>query len=241
LLHFDFQSPNFNERADGQSPSMLLLHYTGMKTGSEAIERLCDPGSKVSAHYVVEEDGRVFQLVSDDKRAWHAGVSYWAGESDINSASIGVEIVNPGHEFGYRDFPDAQIESVIKLCGQIIEKYNISSGKVMGHSDVAPGRKTDPGELFPWERLAQSGIGLWPEVWDMDVQAAPDLLESDDSYHALLCEFGYSPAEDFDVVLEAYHRHFCPERFSEDSGGRFEGVGAARLLALLRQKNALSL
>lgn len=152
VLH-TYKSPNFNERAGGQAPSMIIIHYTDMKTGEEALERLCDPATEVSAHYVIEEDGRLFQLVEDDKRAWHAGVSEWDGQTDINSASIGIELVNPGHSHGYRPFPDVQIAVLIGLCRGLMAKYNIPLDRILGHSDVAPGRKVDPGELFPWDRL----------------------------------------------------------------------------------------
>lgn len=156
----DWRSPNFEERKNGVKPSMIIVHYTGMKTAQEALERLCSPESKVSAHYVVDEDGSIYQLVLEDKRAWHAGVSNWQGETDINSHSIGIELVNPGHEFGYRPFPDAQIEALIALCHDIRERHEIEW--VLGHEDVAPDRKQDPGELFPWSRLEQAGIGKLP-------------------------------------------------------------------------------
>ncbi|MCB1650820.1 MAG: N-acetylmuramoyl-L-alanine amidase [Alphaproteobacteria bacterium] len=151
-----YTSPNFEGRAEGQAPSMILIHYTGMQTGREALERLCDPAAKVSAHYVIEEDGRIFALVSEDKRAWHAGVSCWEGQTDINSLSIGIELVNPGHEWGYRPFPPAQMQSLAALCKDIMARHEIKT--VLGHSDVAPDRKQDPGELFDWAWLAAQGI-----------------------------------------------------------------------------------
>lgn len=152
LLH-NYKSPNFTARRGGHEiPSMIIIHYTGMKTGQEALERLCDPEAQVSAHYVIEENGDIYQLVDDDKRAWHAGASEWQGETDINSASIGIELVNPGHEWGYRDFPDVQIEALIELSKDLVERYGIPVERILGHSDVAPGRKQDPGELFPWDR-----------------------------------------------------------------------------------------
>lgn len=149
-----YQSPNYTERRGGHTaPSMIIIHYTGMKTGKEALERLCDPESEVSAHYVIEENGDIYQLVDDIHRAWHAGVSEWGGETDINSASLGIELVHPGHEWGYRDFMEPQIEALIGLCKALVSQYNIPLERVLGHEDVAPGRKQDPGELFPWERL----------------------------------------------------------------------------------------
>ncbi len=154
-------SPNFNER---KLPlSILVLHYTGMESGQAAIDRLRDPKAEVSAHYVVEEDGRVFGLVDENKRAWHAGRGEWAGVTDVNSASIGIEIVNGGHDYGLPDFPDVQIDSVIALCSAIVDRHAIKPVNVIGHSDLAPGRKTDPGEKFPWAKLAQAGLGLWPD------------------------------------------------------------------------------
>ncbi|MFZ2094551.1 MAG: N-acetylmuramoyl-L-alanine amidase, partial [Pseudolabrys sp.] len=155
-------SPNFDERKDGRSPDMILLHYTGMQTGEAALKQLTSPASKVSCHYVVFENGRIVQCVPEEKRAWHAGESSWAGETDINSRSIGVEIVNPGHEFGYKDFPLRQIAAVISLCKSIITRRGpISADRILAHSDVAPARKQDPGEKFPWGLLSESGIGHW--------------------------------------------------------------------------------
>jgi N-acetylmuramoyl-L-alanine amidase len=154
-------SPNFDTRR--APPDMLVLHYTGMETGEAALARLRDPEAKVSAHYLVEEDGRIFQLVPEERRAWHAGAGGWRGEDDCNAASIGIEIVNPGHEFGYRLFPEAQIAAVIALIGDIRDRWTIPDNRIIAHSDLAPARKTDPGELFPWKRLAEAGHGLWAE------------------------------------------------------------------------------
>jgi N-acetylmuramoyl-L-alanine amidase len=155
-------SPNHDDRALDRKADLILLHYTGMQTGEAALERLCSAESKVSSHYVVFEDGRIVQCVPEERRAWHAGVSFWAGETDINSCSIGVEIVNPGHEFGYIDFPLRQIAAVISLCKSIITRCGpISADRVLGHSDVAPTRKQDPGERFPWGLLHESGVGHW--------------------------------------------------------------------------------
>ena len=155
-------SPNFDERQGGD-PDMILLHYTGMQTADEALERLRDPVARVSSHYFVHENGNIVQMVPEAKRAWHAGVSSWGGETDINSRSIGIEIVNPGHDFGYPDFPIRQIAAVIALCRGIIARRAITRDRVLAHSDVAPARKQDPGEKFPWRLLAESGVGLWVE------------------------------------------------------------------------------
>ncbi|MEO5866412.1 MAG: N-acetylmuramoyl-L-alanine amidase, partial [Sphingomonas sp.] len=148
----DQPSPNFDDRL--LPVSMIVLHYTGMQDARSAIDRLCDPAAKVSAHYVVDEDGSIHRLVGEDKRAWHAGRSRWRGVEDVNSASVGIEIVNPGHEFGYRPFAEEQIDALIPLVAEIKERHGITRGNVVGHSDVAPSRKQDPGELFPWARLA---------------------------------------------------------------------------------------
>jgi len=159
-------SPNHDSR--GEAPDiprvdMLVLHYTGMQSGEAAIERLCDPAARVSAHYVVEEDGAIWRLVPEERRAWHAGVSCWEGQPALNAASIGIEIVNPGHEWGYRAFPEAQMAAVEALGADILSRRPIPPWRIVGHSDIAPDRKSDPGELFDWPRLAQAGIGLWPK------------------------------------------------------------------------------
>lgn len=229
-------SPNFDART--APPSMIVLHYTGMPTGEAALARLRDPEAKVSAHYLVEEDGRVFALVPEERRAWHAGVSFWKGERDVNSASIGVEIVNPGHEFGYRAFPEAQIEAVIALLADIRSRWEIADGRIVGHSDVAPARKADPGELFPWKRLAEAGHGLWIEP-----PAAPGapLSVGDEgtgvfALQAGLTRLGYDSApsgkydEDTAVIVRAFQRHWRPERID----GVADGETRARLVNLLR-------
>lgn len=154
-------SPNHNARK--RDVSLLVLHYTGMDTAEAAIERLCDPDAAVSAHYVVCEDGRVVQLVDEDRRAWHAGLGVWAGETDVNSASVGIEIVNGGHCYGLPEFPRAQITAVIELCEAVMARWTIHPAGVIGHSDLAPERKLDPGERFPWARLADYGVGVWPD------------------------------------------------------------------------------
>ena len=154
-------SPSFDTRT--LPVSLLILHYTGMETGSAAVERMCDVAAKVSAHYMIYEDGLIVSLVDEEKRAWHAGVSEWGGETNINSASIGIEIVNGGHDYGLPEFPDTQINAVIALSKEIMNRHNILPKNVLGHSDIAPARKQDPGEKFPWAGLAAAGVGLWPE------------------------------------------------------------------------------
>ncbi len=215
-------SPNFGERRSGIVPWILLLHYTGMESGQAAEEWLCDKRSQVSSHYVVHEDGRVVQLVSEQHRAWHAGASVWRGEHDINSASIGIEIVNPGHGFGYPDFPAQQIASVIGLCSGIIERHDIPSDCVLAHSDVAPGRKIDPGEKFPWVRLHQAGIGHFVEP--VPPGRPGDVLEPGvegsvvDRLQFMLSAYGYGVErtgcydEATRKAVDAFQRHFRPAR-----------------------------
>ena len=198
---------------------MLILHYTGMKTGEEALARLCDPAAKVSAHYMVEEDGRVFALVPEEKRAWHAGVSNWRGKEGLNDCSIGIEIVNPGHEFGYRPFPLAQMQAVIELCLKILGRHNIPARNIIAHSDVAPARKEDPGELFDWALLASKGIGLWPEIATSAQKVLHEIGERNDGvmeFQKGLAHYGYGITTDgtfgtkTEFVVRAFQRHFTP-------------------------------
>jgi N-acetylmuramoyl-L-alanine amidase len=229
-------SPNFDARTG--PPDMIVLHYTGMRTGAAALERLRDPAAKVSAHYLVEEDGRIFALVPEARRAWHAGKSFWRGETDINARSVGVEIVNPGHEFGYRPFPDGQIDAVIDLLADIRSRWSVDDARILGHSDVAPARKEDPGELFPWKQLAQAGHGLWVEP-----PAAPGaaLAEGDEgpgvfALQAGLNRLGYdsAPSGRYDgataTIVRAFQRHWRQQRFD----GAADGATRARLMALLK-------
>lgn len=208
----DRPSPNFNERRAGAPVDILLLHYTGMPTAEGALKRLCDPEAKVSSHYTIDEDGTVYRHVPEDKRAWHAGVSYWAGERDINARSIGIEIVNPGHEFGYRDFPEAQIAALIALAQGILQRHPIPPKRVLAHSDVAPRRKTDPGEKFPWARLAAAGVGVWPKHPRLDISRAVQVPEIQRDLAAI----GYEcPAtgvldEDTRFAVAAFQRHYRP-------------------------------
>jgi N-acetylmuramoyl-L-alanine amidase len=212
-------SPNFDERTGLARPDMIVLHYTGMQLSHEALQRLCDPKARVSAHYLVYENGSILQLVPEGKRAWHAGVSSWGGDADINSRSIGIEIANPGHEFGYPDFPARQIAAVITLCRGIIARNIIRPENIVAHSDVAPSRKQDPGEKFPWQRLAQSGVGLWVEP--APITDGPKLISNDsgDQVAALqkaLIDYGYGlePTGRYDAfvveTVTAFQRHFRP-------------------------------
>ena len=196
------RSPNQDERPKGNLVDMVVLHYTGMKNGEMAVERLCNPLAEVSAHYIVFEDGHLIQLVSEDRRAWHAGSAFWRGNTDINERSIGIEIVNPGHEFGLTKFPEKQMAALESLIIEIIQRYSISGHNIVGHSDVAPRRKIDPGELFDWRRLYKSGIGIWPN---------PSLVDSIDNVRAemLFSQFGYETV-DMKKTIEAFQRHFRP-------------------------------
>jgi len=228
---------NYEERPEGKYPYIILLHYTGMQTMAEAKERLSDPESKVSAHYLVDEDGTVYDLVPEDKRAWHAGVAYWKRESDVNSVSIGIEIVNPGHEFGYQLFPEGQMHAVRCLCHEIQSHYDIKY--VLGHSDVAPERKTDPGELFDWDYLAEEGVGVMPYPTSEDCQKARDLVRNDFEAKKLFDLFGYNPMAAHMDVVTAFQRHYFPQVFHDDHSGK-SGVACeetmARLIALSRIK-----
>jgi len=216
-------SPNFDERKDGRLPDMILLHYTGMQTGEAALNRLTTPASKVSCHYLVFEDGRIIQCVPEEKRAWHAGESSWAGETDINSRSIGIEIVNPGHEFGYKDFPLRQIAAVISMCKSIITRRGpISADRILAHSDVAPARKQDPGEKFPWGLLNESGVGHWVRAAPLDLEGAGlkpgDRGDSVTRLQRTLRLYGYGLKESgtYDELTRdtvvAFQRHFRQAR-----------------------------
>jgi N-acetylmuramoyl-L-alanine amidase len=212
-------SPNHDERK--AAIDILILHYTGMRSADDALARLTEAASKVSSHYFVDEDGRIDQLVPEARRAWHAGLSSWKGVTDINACSIGIEIVNPGHEFGYRDFPGTQIDAVIALCRNIISRHNIAPARVLAHSDVAPARKEDPGERFPWARLADASIGLW--VNPAPIRPGTTLKPGDRGEQVAvlqraLARFGYAadvthlydkPTEE---IVTAFQRHFRQTR-----------------------------
>lgn len=219
----DRPSPNFGPRRAAAPVDMLLLHYTDMTRVADALDRLCDPAAQVSAHYVVGEDGTVWRLVPESARAWHAGVAWWAGESDINGRSIGIEIANPGHSHGYRAFPEAQMAALVELCRDILARHPIPPHRVLGHSDVSPGRKIDPGHLFDWRRLAGAGIGLWP------ADAGPASLSGRAVVEAL-ATVGYrtgepDPAHPVNrAALAAFRRHWCPGTLDQPSENRMAGM-----------------
>jgi N-acetylmuramoyl-L-alanine amidase len=213
-------SPNFDHRPVDVSIDMLVFHYTGMQTALLALDRMCDPASEVSAHYMGDEDGSICSLVEEADRAWHAGVASWRGNTNINARSIGIEIVNPGHQFGYCAFSGAQMESVIELSLVVLSQNLISPQNVVGHSDIAPMRKIDPGEFFDWERLAGLGIGLWP--------SQADHLEQDlNALASALTRIGYD-VSNFSMALKAFQRHYRPKRVT----GRIDSETARLIIGL---------
>jgi N-acetylmuramoyl-L-alanine amidase len=216
MKRVEMPSPNYDER-DGRAIDMLVLHYTGMPSAKAALDRLCDPAAKVSAHYSIDEEGVVYAHVPEARRAWHAGLSFWAGEANVNARSIGIELVNPGHEYGYREFAQAQIAALLTLCHGLLLRHPIPSWRVLGHSDVAPARKEDPGELFPWAQLAKAGIGLWPEAMQSDLGADA------------LARYGYDPNAPQDKVVTAFQRHFRPKKLD----GQWDSECAGLLASLL--------
>ncbi len=207
-------SLNFDDRADGQSPSMIILHYTGTRTADEARNIFCDANStaaygRVSPHYMIGEQAEIYQFVGEQKRAWHAGRASWGGITDINSASIGIEIWNTGHEFDCEDFIPAQIDAVIELIEGICMRWDISQKNILGHSDVAPGRKLDPGEKFPWGRLAEAGIGVMPNTGATEAIAKDQFFQS-------LKDYGYTYTDDEITLLNEFRRHFMPHLLGVD-------------------------
>ena len=225
LVHRETPSPNWDERA--LPVTMAVLHYTGMRTGAEAIERLCDPQAKVSAHYVIEEDGTVIRLVPEDKRAWHAGRSYWRGVTDVNSASVGIEIVNPGHEFGYRPFTDAQMDALCPLLADIVKRHDIPRANVVGHSDIAPARKQDPGELFDWDLLGRLKLAL-----PVPKPRISLIYDNPGAFFLGLERFGYDITDEA-AAVRAFQRRFRPRRID----GEVDGEIGALLFELLLERD----
>ncbi len=225
LVHREAPSPNWDERA--LPVSMVVLHYTGMQSAEDALVRMCDGEAKVSAHYMIDEDGTVTRMVSEDKRAWHAGRSYWRGITDVNSASVGIELVNPGHEWGYRPFTEAQMEALIPLLAAILGRHRIAPVNVVGHSDIAPTRKEDPGELFEWELLARYRLALpVPQL------RIPSPYPNDGAFFLALERFGYDIA-DGHAALRAFQRRWRPARID----GVLDGECSAILFALLLERD----
>ena len=227
MMIVDAPSPNFGPRAAGKKIKYLILHYTDTTTSFEALRLLQggDPAHQVSAHYLVDETGTVMRIVDEAMRAWHAGKSSWEGEADINSCSIGIEIQNPGHSNGYVPFPAVQIKAVAELCHGIIERHSILPCHVLAHSDIAPERKTDPGELFPWQALSEQGIGIWPESGEYGRE----------EIDTVLTRYGYDPNTDIKSRITAFQRHFEPEVFLTP-----ERVGVANLNTVNRLQSLVS-
>ena len=225
-------SPNQDARPAGAPIDMLVLHYTGMKTAEEALARLTDAQARVSAHYTIDRDGTVYAHVPEEQRAWHAGVSYWAGETNVNARSIGIELVNPGHEFGYIPFAEQQIAALIDLSEGIFKRYAIPPARVVAHSDIAPARKEDPGELFPWKQVAEFSIGIWPNSAGQGLSRRSSKgakVDGENNLTANLSRFGYGVPPHADVPLEkviaAFQRHFRPSCI--------DGIADAECAALL--------
>ncbi|MBM10311.1 MAG: N-acetylmuramoyl-L-alanine amidase [Magnetovibrio sp.] len=213
-------SLNYDTRKLGTAVDMLVVHYTGMLSATEALERLCSNKAQVSAHYCIDEDGSIYQLVAENMQAWHAGVSYWRGSTDINNRSIGIEMVNPGHEFGYRPFKSRQMDAFRELTLDILARHRIPARNVVGHSDVAPVRKSDPGEYFDWHAMAKVNIGLWPKEAN-HLELAPINIKK------ILFEIGYD-VKDLTAALRAFQRHYRPARVN----GRIDPETARRIIGL---------
>jgi N-acetylmuramoyl-L-alanine amidase len=229
----DRPSPNHDARPEGQVVDILVLHYTDMASAEAALVRMTDPAARVSAHYCIDEDGTTYRLVPEERRAWHAGVSFWSGARDINARSIGIELVNPGHSCGYRPFPEAQMRALEELVHGILERHPIPSHRVLGHSDVAPARKIDPGELFDWRRLARAGIGLWPEAPAMPDPGSAGTPLAIADVQSKLGRFGYGVAvtgildQATRQALAAFQRHFRPACFDGAPDGETRRLLAA--------------
>lgn len=229
----DRPSPNHDPRPAGAPVDVLVLHYTGMLDARSALDRLCDAQARVSSHYVVDEDGTTFRLVDECRRARHAGISHWRGHDDLNGRSVGIEIVNPGHEHGYRDFPSRQMAAVTALCLGVLGRHPIPPRNVVAHSDIAPDRKEDPGERFPWAALAAAGVGLWPEgVPDSGTLPVP--VAQSAQLPAILSTIGYRlEGLALPVLLRAFQRHWRPEAVTglADRGTLARALAVARLVA----------
>lgn len=229
-----YPSPNFDDRPAGAPIDALVLHYTGMASGAAALARLANAEAKVSAHYCIEEDGTIFAMVDEAKRAWHAGLSSWAGRNRMNDVSVGIEIINPGHAHGLKAFPPTQIEAVISLSSAVLARHGIPQERVLAHSDIAPMRKQDPGELFPWEGLARAGIGLWPDAPRQGRSGQrPEVITA----QRMLARWGYDVQETgvldtaFASAAAAFQRRYRPARVD----GVFDAECADLLGALLSE------
>ncbi len=242
MKYFEKPSPNFNDRKDGHKPELIVLHYTGMKSTEAALERLSDPASGVSCHYLIDEKGNVYSMVPEDKRAWHAGVSHWQGKGDVNSRSIGIEISNRGTE----PFTPEQIGVLVLLCHDLMHRHGIPPENVVAHSDIAPDRKKDPGPLFPWKKIARHDIGVWPEPRLRDRFNAKAAAKNEKYMTKLLSKAGYGidafgqgqPA--FKELVAAFQSRFEPGVFiKQDQIGKPTAKTVAKLRALIRQQKQL--
>ncbi|MGC8475966.1 MAG: N-acetylmuramoyl-L-alanine amidase [Acetobacteraceae bacterium] len=237
----DRPSPNHDARPPGAPIDTLVIHYTGMRTAAEALARLADPAAKVSAHYVIEEDGTIWRMVDEARRAWHAGVSAWRGRRDLNDVSIGIELVNPGHEWGYRPFPVLQLAALTDLALALLARHPIAARNILAHSDIAPARKQDPGELFDWQALAANGVGLWPQgVGDAGPGGAARDAAALAPVRAALRAVGYAVAPEggldpaLAAVLRAFQRHWRPEAVTgqADDGTRLRLAAVAAMVGV---------
>lgn len=239
-------STHHGERVNNVKPTFLIIHFTESRDGTEPdgyfmATRSRADGARVSAHYMIDVDGSITQYADESRRAWHAGVSEWEGTTDINTHSIGIELVNGGPTYGYTDFTAAQIDALVMLAQSILSRHDIPAHHVLGHSDVAPGRKIDPGHKFPWKKLADAGIGVWPQPVQSDFNEAAAFLNDDAKLKQALVDYGYNPAVDLPVLIREFQRHFQPEAFSDPQpyAGSPNRETAVRLAALLRQKLAI--
>ncbi|QQG36083.1 MAG: N-acetylmuramoyl-L-alanine amidase [Micavibrio aeruginosavorus] len=240
-------SSHYDQRKNGVSPTFLIIHFTesrdaGDPDGYFMATRQRPDGARVSAHYLIDVDGAITQYVDESARAWHAGLSEWGGVADINTHSIGIELVNGGPTYGYTDFADDQIDALAALSKQILGRHNIPAHHVLAHSDIAPGRKIDPDYKFPWRTLASAGVGVWPQPIQADFNEAAALLGDDARLKQALVRYGYNPALDLPVLVREFQRHFQPEAFTSTPpyAGRANDETALRLAALLRQKLAFT-
>lgn len=216
LVNRVVESPNWNERK--LPVSMVVLHYTGMKTAEAALVRMCDPQAEVSAHYLIDEEGQVISLVPEAKRAWHAGQSYWRGVTDVNSASVGIELANPGHEWGYRPFPEPQMDALLPLLADIMDRHDIPRANVVAHSDIAPSRKQDPGEYFDWHRLGQLGLALEIPKAKMNL-----FYDNPGAFYLAMERFGYDIV-DGRAAVRAFQRRWRPEYIDGEIDGEIGGI-----------------
>lgn len=239
MKFFHRPSPNFNDRPEGEKPSLIVIHYTGMASTEAALQRLAEPASKVSCHYLIDEKGNVWQMVGEEKRAWHAGLSHWRGKSDVNSRSIGIELSNRGSE----EFTREQLGVLVLLCNDIMHRHGIPPENVIGHSDVAPDRKQDPGPLFPWKKMAEHGIGRWPKVGCKDAFNASAARKKEKYLKKLLLKAGYGvdafgPGKpSFQEIVTAFQSRYEPDLFKDPSRvGKPTAKTVGRLRAVARGK-----